>query len=97
MSAEPHDDFLKIIWGPRKKLCCIRNSVVSNHDTSREQCISGEQCTLIFQLRMLIIFCHICAKIDFGSMAGQQKLPMIDPHVHGQVHALIMGQVNFGL
>ena len=38
---------------------------------------------------MLIIFCHICAKVNFGSMVGWQKLPVVDPHVHGQVHALV--------
>ena len=38
---------------------------------------------------MLIIFCHICAKVNSGSMVGWQKLPMVEPCVHDRVHALV--------
>ena len=39
---------------------------------------------------MLITFCHIRAKVNFGLMVGQQKLPMVNPRVHGRVHALLL-------
>ena len=34
--------------------------------------------------------CTSTAKVDLGSMVGWQKVQMVDPRVHGSVHALVL-------